>query len=143
MFAHRSFLIFGGGTADILSLIKGGYEILNFRFRFKQGVGTNGKATTKVHGGTIDILLSQLPDKEHIDWALNSRKYLDGMIVSLDADNMPIEKVFFQNATCTYFKIDFLQSGSSYLSTKLEITAEKLKVGSLGDITFDNKWIND
>lgn len=33
MFSHRSFLMLGDGAADILSLIKGGYEISNSRFR--------------------------------------------------------------------------------------------------------------
>jgi hypothetical protein len=69
MFGHRSFLILGGGgPADIVSLIKGGYEIVGCHFAFEQGVDERGKATTRVHGGTINITLSQLPPQPVIDW---------------------------------------------------------------------------
>jgi hypothetical protein len=144
MFGHRSFLMIGGNSpADIKSLISEGYEILDLRFGFKQGIGANGKATTAVHSDVINVVLSQLPSKQIIEWALNSRKYTDGMIVTLDANNVPLEKIIFQNATCTHLKIDFLQTGTSYLTVKMEIAAERLNVGSSGDITFTNNWIYD
>ena len=43
MFGHRSFLVIGGGAADILSLVKGGYEILDCNFAFEQGVDARRK----------------------------------------------------------------------------------------------------
>jgi hypothetical protein len=143
MFGHKSFLMLGDeSSADIGDLTKGGYEIANHRWGFKQGTGTNGKATTAVRSGVIEAVLSQIPPAPILEWVLNSRKYTDGMVVTLDANNMPVEKVIFQHATCTYFKIDYLQTGNSYLAVKLEITAERLIVGD-GEITFDNKWVYD
>jgi hypothetical protein len=143
MFGHKSFLMLGGDSpADIKSLTEGGYEIANCRWGFKQGTEASGKATTAVHSGVIEVVLSQIPPAQVIEWALDSRKYTDGVVVTLDADNMPVEKVIFQNSTCSYFKIDYLQTGNSYLAVKLEITAERLVVGD-GEITFDNKWIYD
>ena len=61
MFGHRSFLLLGDGAADIVSLIKGGFEISNCHFAFEQGVDDRGKASTKVFGGTLHLTLSQLP----------------------------------------------------------------------------------
>jgi hypothetical protein len=142
MFGHRSFLIIGGGSpADIKSLTEGGYEILDCDFDFHQDIDRNGKATTRVYSGTFNIKLSQLPIKEHIEWALDSRKYSDGMIVMLDADNIPIEKTLFKNATCIQFGIDYTLSGDSYICTKMIIHAEKVVVGN--GIEFENEWIYD
>jgi len=138
MFGHRSFLMLGGGAADILSLIKGGYEIKECRFSFEQGIDNKGKATTRVYAGTIYITLSQTPPKNIIEWALQPRKYQDGVIVVLDSDNIPLEKIFFQNAACVDFEIDYIQSGNSYFSTRIAIQAEVLTVGQ--GINFNNEW---
>jgi hypothetical protein len=141
MFGHRSFLMLGGDSpADILSLIKGGYEILDCHFSFDQAVDDKGKAATRVHSGVLQITLSQLPPLTVIEWALNSRKYTDGVIVMLDANNVPVEKIFFQNATCTSFKINYTQKGDSYCATRLIVQSERLIVGD--GITFANEWIS-
>jgi hypothetical protein len=132
----------GNSPADISSLIEGGYELTNCRWGFKQGTDANGKVTTTVHSGVIDAVLSQIPTTPVMEWALDSRKYTDGMIVTLDADNMPVEKLIFQNATCTYFKIDYLQTGSAYPAIKPEITAERLISGD-GEVIFTNNRIYD
>lgn len=138
MFGHRSFLVLGGGAADIVSLVKGGLEILTYDFVFQQGIDQKGKATTKVYGGSIDLTLSQLPPTNIIAWGLNSRKYENGVIIMLDANNIPIEKIIFQNAACVNFEVKYVQKGDSYAATKLSIQAEKLIVGN--GIDFDNEW---
>jgi hypothetical protein len=138
MFGHRSFLVIGGGAADIVSLIKGGYEVLDCHFAFAQGIDERGKATTRVYGGTIYVTLSQLPPKPVIEWALQSRKYNDGVIVMLDAENVPLEKIIFQNAACVGMDLNYTQKGDSYSATKLTIQAETIIVGS--GIEFMNEW---
>lgn len=138
MFGHRSFLVLGGGVADIVSLLSGGHEILNCNFSFQQAVDDKGKATTKVYGGTIDVTVAQLPSQDMIEWGLQSRNYKDGVIVVLDNENIALEKVFFQNAACVGLEIDYTQKGDSYASTKLVIQAEKLIVGN--GVDFDNEW---
>jgi hypothetical protein len=138
MFGYRSFLVIGGGAADIVSLIKGGYEILDCHFAFEQGIDQRGKATTRVHGGTIQVTLSQLPPQPVIEWALQSRKYNDGMIVVLNAENIPLEKTLFQNAACIGMDLNYTQKGDSYAATKLTIQAETIIVGN--GIDFMNEW---
>jgi len=139
MYAHRSFLLLGGGAADIVSLIKGGHEISNCHFTFEQGTDDKGKATTKVFGGTLHITLSQLPPANIIEWTLKSKKYTDGAIVVLDAENIAMEKILFKNATCIGMEVEYTQKGTAYTSTRLVIQAEKIVVGS--GIDFNNEWV--
>jgi len=141
MFGHRAFFIIGDSPADILSLIKGGYEVLDCSFNFRQDIDRTGKATTRVYSGTLDVKLSELPKNDLIEWALESRKYMDGMIVVLDPDNIPLEKVFFKNATCINFGVDYTLKGDSYTCTKLIIQSEKMIVGD--GIEFENEWVYD
>jgi len=131
----------GGGAADIKSLIQGGYEILDCHFAFQQGIDQKGKATTKVQSGTMQITLSQLPPKDILNWALEPRKFMDGMIVLVDEENIPIEKILFKKANCVNLDIDYTLKGNSYTFTKLIIQAEMLVVGS--GIEFENEWIHD
>jgi hypothetical protein len=60
MLGHRSFLFLGGGAADILSLIKGGYEVADFEYSFNQPINRMGRASGSVQGGTISMTLSQM-----------------------------------------------------------------------------------
>ena len=139
MFGHRSFLMLGGDApADIKSLTEGGYEISDCRFSFEQGLDDKGKVSTRVYFGIIRITLHQLPHKEIIEWSINPRKYYDGAIIALDADNNPIEKVLFQNTACVNFKLYHTQHGDSYTITELVLQAEKIIVGN--GIDFDNEW---
>lgn len=138
MFSHRSFLALDGNSTDIVSLTKGGLEISTCTFSFIQDVDDNGKATTKVYGGVIDVTISQLPPQNIVDWALDSRKYQSGVIVSLDSENLPLEKIYFENAACVDFEIEYSYLGSGYASTRFLIQAEKLTVGN--GIDFNNEW---
>lgn len=139
MFGHRSFLILGDSPSDILNLLKGGLEISNCSFSFTQDMDINGKATSKVNGGVIEITIPQLPPPSIVDWAIDSRQYKNGSIIMLSSENIPIEKVFFENAACIDFEIEYAFSGKDYTTTKFIIYAERIIVGD--GITFDNEWL--
>ena len=66
---------------------------------------------------------------------------MDGVIIVLDPDNLPLEKVFFKNATCINFGVDYTLKGDSYTCTKLIIQSEKMIVGD--GIEFENEWVYD
>ncbi len=139
MYAHKSFLMLGPDTGtDIMSLIKGGYEIQECTFSFQQGIDRKGKATTRVYGGTFKVTLPQLPPPDITEWAVKSRKYRDGIIVMVDEENLPAEKILFSNAFCVHFEMNYTQTGKSYVSTKLVIQAEKITVAD--DVYFNNEW---
>ncbi len=139
MYGCKSFLLLDtDSTADIVSLIKGGYEILDCNMSFQQGVDERGKPTTRVHSGTINITLSQLPPAPVIEWAMESRKFYDGMIVLVDAENKPLEKIYFENAACVGFDMRYTLSDDSYAATKLMLQAERIIVAE--DVRFKNNW---
>jgi len=108
MHEHRSFLVLGSEAGDLDSLLHEGYEILQFRFAFEQGIDAKGKASTRVYGGTIDLTLSQPPPSLLTQWAIESRKYLDGAIVLLNYENEPLEKILFKNAACVEMEFDYI-----------------------------------
>ncbi len=139
MFSHRSFLMLGDSDPDIANLIKGGYEVYNYRHFFKQEIDRKGKVTTRAYGGFIQLTLTQVPPDPVIEWALDSRKYMDGAIVCVNEENVPLEKIIFRNAACVNFAVNYTQKGSSYTTTSLTIAAEELVVGS--GVTFGNEWI--
>ena len=140
MFGHRSFLIIGGDEGgDIISLLKNGYEISSCQYSFQQGIDAKFKATTKVSGGAIHLTLSQLPPQPIIDWALRPRKYMDGIIVLVDAENVPLEKIFFKHAVCADMKVEYMQTGTTYMSTTILIHASQLILGD--GVTFENEWV--
>lgn len=139
MHGFRSFLMIGDtGAADIVSLVQGGPEVIDCNFNFHQDTDDKGKATTRTQSGSLNITISQLPPQNIIEWALNPRKYSDGVVIMLDAENIPLEKIFFFNATCINLELNYTQKGQSYASTKLIVQAEKLVVG--GGIDFNNDW---
>ncbi|MEN9917609.1 MAG: hypothetical protein RL662_45 [Bacteroidota bacterium] len=138
MSSHRSFLVLGGDAADIVSLVKGGIEILSCSFSFSQNIDKKGKVASRVTGGTMQLVLSQLPPQPIIEWAVNSRRYQDGIIIMLDNENVPVEKIIFENAACIDFSIDYTQKGTSYTMTNLVIQPERVIVGN--GIDFDNEW---
>ena len=95
MFSHKTYLKLGdfNGT-DFMSLAKNGYELSSFEFSFQQGIDNKGKAATEVFGGSLSVTLPTLPSKEIIEWALDSRKYKKGVVVVLDNEDVPQEKIF-------------------------------------------------
>ncbi len=143
MFGNRSFLMLGSsGGSNILDLLKGGLEILDCNFSFQQGIDHKGKATTRTVAGSINVTISQLPNEEIIEWALDSRKYLDGCIILVDEENIPIEKIIFKKAACVNFDITYAVKGSGYAATRLSIQPEAINLDDGDDNDFSNEWTN-
>jgi hypothetical protein len=140
MFAHKTYLKLGdfNGT-DFMSLIQGGYEVSDFEYSFQQGMDDRGKSSTKVFGGSLSIAIPTLPSNELIEWAMNSRKYKKGVVVVLDNENIPQEKIMFENAACVDLGIDYTQKGEAYITTNLVIQAEQLLFDN--GLEFDNYWV--
>jgi hypothetical protein len=142
MHGNRSFLMLGGDApADIKSLTEGGYELANYRFSLQQGIDRKGKATTRVYGGQIHLLLTQMPPKDIMQWGLASRMRKDGAVILLDYDNVPVEKVIFNNAICSEFEFDYVLDGSGYCQTRMAIQAEIIILEA--GVTIDNEWNED
>ncbi len=138
MFGHKSFLKLGMlSDASIMGLYKESYELESCSYGFSQGVNTDGKAQTEVRGGGILVTIPGIPAMDIIQWALDSRKYHDGVVVICDENDMALEKLKFQDAACIGMEINYSQKGKGYIATKLTLQARKLTVG---DTELNNRW---
>lgn len=139
MFGYKSFLRIGAlNDSSITGLYRESYELQNCNFGFQQGMDKDGKAQTDVRGGTIQFTYANLPPNEIVNWMLSSRKYEDGAIVICDENDVPLEKIYFEQAACIGLTVDYLQQGKSYIVTKVTLQARKIKIG---DTLLDNCWI--
>ena len=91
-----------------------------------------------MYGGLIHVLLTQIPPDEITQWQLDPRMRKDGVIILLDYDNTPIEKLKFENAICAEMTFDYIMKGESYCQTRIAIQAEKIAIDD--GIPIDNEW---
>lgn len=138
MFGFKSFLSLGSDAEDFVSLIQGGYELSDFSFNFTQGTDSNGNVSTAVRGGDLRLTIPFFPSDNVVEWMLNSKKYKDGVIVVVDVNNQSIQKVYFKNAACVSMNLTFIDKGSSYTSTTLQLRAESIGLNTFMD--FENLW---
>lgn len=140
MFGYKSFLKIGMlDDSSIIGLYRSSYELKNFTYSFQQGVDGNGKPQTNVRGGTINVTYGGTPPEDLLVWMLASGKREDGVLVICDEQDMPLEKIIFEEAVCIGMQIEYAQVGKSYLETKLTIQVRKMKVG---DSELENPWVN-
>lgn len=139
MFGYKSFLRIGlTKDSGITELYQESYELLECSYGFNQGIDENGKAQTDVRGGTIQLTYGNLPSNEMLDWMLNSHKYQDGAIIICDNNDLPLEKIYFEQAACTGLDVEYIQQGKSYILTKMVLEVRKIRVG---EIMFENRWL--
>ena len=138
MFGHKSFLKIGElSDASIMGLYKDSYELEHCSYGFSQGVNTDGKAQTEVRGGTINLVIPGIPPLDIIQWALDSRKYNNGMIVICDDNDLPLEKIKFTDAACIAMDINYQRQGEGYIGTKLTL---QTRVLSVGQVSLNKRW---
>ena len=138
MFGHKSFLKIGElSDASIMGLYKDSYELEHCSYGFSQGVNVDGKAQTEVRGGTINIVIQGIPPLDIIQWALDSRKYNNGVVVICDDNDMPLEKIKFTDAACIGMEVNYQQQGEGYIGTKLTI---QTRVLSVGQVSLNKRW---
>lgn len=92
MFSHKCALIIGStdslGSLDALLQI--GYEVIDFRQAFEQGIDDKGEPQTEVRGGTFHCIIPQIPSEEIINWSLESMSYKKGCIGRILISLFPI-----------------------------------------------------
>lgn len=138
MTGNRWFLTLGElSDASIAGLINSGFELLDCSYSLYQGLDERGRAQTNVRVDGLHLVYDGLPSSEIIDWGLNPRKYYAGALVLNDANNMPQEKIFFEDGACVHFQISYIADGGSYASTKMTISPRVLK---LGDDALTQPW---
>lgn len=140
MFGHKCFLRIGQlDDSSISGLYRNSYELLSCNYGFAQAMDRNGKAQSEVQGGTLNLTYCNVPSNELLSWMLKSGKLEDGALVICDANDVPLEKLYFEGAALTNMEVGFLQKGNSYITTKLRLQVRKLTVGS---VSIEKKWVN-
>ncbi|PRZ00189.1 type VI secretion system tube protein TssD [Marinilabilia salmonicolor] len=140
MFGHKCFLRIGPlEDSSINGLYRDSYELLSCEYGFAQGMDRNGKPQSEVLGGTIHLVYPNIPSNEIISWMLKSGKLENGAIVICDANDTPLEKVYFEGAACTEMEVAYTQKGNGYITTKVQLQVRKLSVGS---VSLEKKWVN-
>ena len=56
------------------------------------------------------MVIPQVPSLSLVIWGIKSREYLDGIVLTLDANNMPLERLFFKQGTCIHFEMNYKNS---------------------------------
>lgn len=123
--------------ASITGLTSTGFELIDCQYSFFQGVDHLGKAETRTHLAGISLVYDGLPSSEIIRWGMDSRIYLSGTFVLYDANNTPLENIFFEDGACTHMHISYTADGNSCAATKLTIHPRILKID---DDTFTQPW---
>ena len=140
MFGHKCFLLIGQlEDSSASGLYKDSYELLSCDFGFAQSLDRNGKPQSEVQGGTISMVYPNVPPQEIVDWMLKSGKVENGAIVICDANDLPLEKVYFEDGVCTGMKVGYHQSGNGYVSTNIQIDVRKI---SVGNVAIEKRWVN-
>ena len=140
MFGHKCFLRIGQlEDSSASGLYKDSYELLSCDFGFAQSMDRNGKPQSEVQGGTISMVYPNVPPQEIVDWMLKSGKVENGAIVICDANDLPLEKVYFEDGVCTGMKVGYHQRGNGYVSTNIQIDVRKI---SVGNVAIEKRWVN-
>jgi len=140
MFGHKCFLRVGTlSDSSISGLYRESYELLNCNFSFSQGIDNNGKTQSDIKGGSIRFTFPNLPTEEMVQWMLKSNKLESGAIVICDNDDVPLEKILFEDSACINMNINYTQGGKNYMATQMEIQARKITVE---EATLENNWKN-
>lgn len=138
MYGYKTFLKIGELTdGSLTGLYRESYELANCKYSFSQGSDHKGKPQQDTKGGAISITYSGLPPQEILEWGLNARKYLDGVIVICDQNEQPLEKLRFEQAACVKMAIHYSKKGDALFTTQLVLQAYSLQVG----VRFlTNRW---
>lgn len=139
MFGYTVFLKIGNPAAtSLLDMYQGSYELSECQYEFRQGIDIKGQTQTEVKGGSFLVTFPGLPSLDMIQWMLDTRKYQNGAIAIYDNSGSTLEKVTFEKATCVNMELAFIRQGTTYISTKLTLQAQKI---SLGTEEFENNWV--
>ena len=138
MYGYKVFLKIGElNDGSLMGLFKEAYELENCTYGFSQGFDHVGKPQDDTMGSAINITYSGIPPKEIVEWALDTRKYYDGVIVICDQNEQPLEKLKFEQAACVNMSIGYSKEGGSLFSTQLVLQAFSLEAGMQ---FLTNRW---
>ena len=130
MHGHRWFLRLGGLTnSSLAGLIQDANELIHCSYSLSQGTDYKGKPQTGIRVGDITLTYDGLPSNDIIKWAMKSTLLYDGVLVLCDANDIPVDKVYFEDAVCVSMRIIYVGEGKSPIITQIQIQPRKLVIG--------------
>jgi len=142
MFTYNSYLLLGTLAQQGVNmpfLINNGYELSKCDYSFNRDIDQKGEVVSRSMGALFDISINRIPTNELIKWAISHREYKDGAIIFCNSEGQVLEKIYFYNAACIAFNINYIQTGKSYTSCDLMLSARNLKIGN---IEYNSEWVN-
>lgn len=109
-------------------------------FSMACNVGPQGKIATDIRGGNISFMISRIPNNLFLSWAMESNRYLSGILHIVDFNDNPITKIMFETAACINLKITYMNEGTGYMVMEGILQAENLQLP--GCDWLMNRWNN-
>lgn len=120
---------------NVLGLPWERYEIISCEYDFRQTINHIGEPNSGIKGGLIYLTISTLPTDEIMAWVFDHAKKYSGEITILDTDGETLEQVYFENARCVDFNMQYKATEKPCTSSKLILVVDKMQ---LGNIHFEN-----
>lgn len=131
MYGYRTILFLEGSAY--------GYELGNFSLTFSQPVDRRGKAQNEMCAGVMEMMYENLPSNELSKWMVNTYNYRNGSVKIYGEDESLIQEISFKKATCIGMNIRYMESGSGYCMTQLQVQAYSITIGGF---MVENNWKN-
>lgn len=131
MYGYRTILFLDGSPYA--------YELGNFSISFSQPVDRKGKAQNEMKAGVMEMMYESLPSIELTKWMINPRNYRNGRVKIYGEDESVVQEIVFEKATCIGMNVRYMESGSGYCMSLLQVQALSITIDNL---LVENNWKN-
>ncbi len=114
-------------------------ELVHCSYSLGQDIDRKGQPQTSVKVGSVVLTYDGIPTPEIIRWSLTPTILYNGVLVLCDADENPIDKVYFEDAACIAMEINYISEGSSSILTQIHLQPRKL---ILGNERLERRWLH-
>lgn len=121
------------------SLIQDANELVDCNISFHQGTDHKGQPQDSVHVGDISLSYDGLPSDDIIRWAMTPVRMYSGAFVLCDSNDMPIQKVFFEDGLCIEMTVSYSADGKTPIMTQLKLQARKI---ISGEESVSQRWMS-
>jgi len=139
MIKYKSYLKFRIPQRDnIMGLSLKRYHVLSCNYDLWQETTKAGEPKSKIKGGTIELILSDLPNDELMAWVFDHAKFYNGEITIIDYDGETLNQIYFEGARCVNFDLHYGLDTQFKPETRLTINVQRLQAGN---VEFENKGL--
>lgn len=121
------------------------YGVVECEYEFSQTVDSTGKPTSRPMGGLITFTMPATSDEDvfFYKWMVHKTEVHSGLFrfcVYTHQNKRSYKSVEFMNAYCIRLKDVFNDHDSKLMYTKVTISAEAIRIGSLDSAMIINEW---